>query len=177
MLVGFLEIFQLSGLRQWNSEAGYTQNPSSQNYLSLLITPEDASSNNWKPKQKQPLTSNIPPATIIEDKSLAAIFLFEIKELTKTSLFSGATLEEKPIMVMYTDAKIDGQSIKLILDTASARIITTDGVTKTPIGKIDALPIEVNDIIIPIKILIMEATQYQVLVGNDWLFKTHVMLN
>ncbi|KAG9302943.1 hypothetical protein G9A89_022360 [Geosiphon pyriformis] len=59
----------------------------------------------------------------MEDESLVVIFLFEIKELTETSLFSGATLEEKPITAMYIDAKINA------------------------------------------------------LVGNDWLFKTHVILD
>ncbi|KAG9285548.1 hypothetical protein G9A89_006536 [Geosiphon pyriformis] len=189
---------QPSRLQQWSSETRYTQNPSFQNYLSLLVTPEGTSLNNWKPKQKQLLT-NILPATVIKDKSLTAIFSFEIKEPTETPLFSKATLEEKPITVIYTDVKIDGQFIKLILDSgsagsiitrqlmdqlgcqvdraASARIITTNRTTKTPIGEIDALPIEVNGIIVPIKILIMKATQYQALVGNNWLSKTHVMLN
>ncbi|KAG9288884.1 hypothetical protein G9A89_019506 [Geosiphon pyriformis] len=38
-----------------------------------------------------------------------------------------------------------------------------DGAIKTPIGKIDNLPIEINGIIVPIKVLIMEAIQYQAL--------------
>ncbi|KAG9289667.1 hypothetical protein G9A89_014402 [Geosiphon pyriformis] len=89
---------------------------------------------------------------------------------------------------MYTNVKVDGHSIKLILDSgsagsiitqqlmdqlghrvdwaASACIITADGVTKTPIGKIDDFPFEVNSIITPIKVLVIEATQYQALVGN-----------
>ncbi|KAG9302189.1 hypothetical protein G9A89_020623 [Geosiphon pyriformis] len=71
----------------------------------------------------------------------------------------------KPITAMYTNAKVDGQAIKLILDSvdcaASARIITANGTTKTPIGEIDNFPIEVNGIIVPIKVLVMEATQYQ----------------
>ncbi|KAG9297814.1 hypothetical protein G9A89_000119 [Geosiphon pyriformis] len=66
---------------------------------------------------------------------------------------------------MYTDAKIDdsrstgsiitkqlmNQLGHQINRAASARIITTDGATKTPISKIDALSIEVNGIIVPIK--------------------------
>ncbi|KAG9306733.1 hypothetical protein G9A89_004442 [Geosiphon pyriformis] len=145
------------------------------------------------------LTSNIPPATITEDKSLAAIFPFEIKEPSKVPLFSGVTIEKKPITAMYTNAKIDGHSIKLILNSesadsiitrqlidqlgcridcaASTRIITVNGATKTPIGEIDNLPIEINSITVSIKVLVMEATQYQALVGNNWLSKTNAMLN
>ncbi|KAG9305782.1 hypothetical protein G9A89_001070 [Geosiphon pyriformis] len=70
-----------------------------QNYLSLLVTPEDTPSNNLETNQKL-LTSNIPPATIMEDRSLAAIFPFEIEELTETPLFSGVTLKEKLITVI-----------------------------------------------------------------------------
>ncbi|KAG9288235.1 hypothetical protein G9A89_021266 [Geosiphon pyriformis] len=153
-----------------NSDTGYTQNPNFQNYLSLLVTPKDSQPNNPKTNQQPTLTSNIPPATITENESLDAIFPFELKKLSTMLLFSRATLEEKLITAMYTDAKVDGHSIKLILDSGSAGsiitrqlmdqlgyrvdcatsacIITVDGATKTPISKIDDLPIEVNDIIV-----------------------------
>ncbi|KAG9289361.1 hypothetical protein G9A89_007922 [Geosiphon pyriformis] len=144
---------------------------------------EDATTNNseFNPPQTT-LTNNIPPATVTENESLAAIFPFELEEIINPLLFSRAALEEKPITTMYTDAKVDGHSIKLILDsrsadsiitrqlmdqlghqvdhTASTRIITADEVTKTPIGEINDFPIEVNGIIILIKVLIIEATQY-----------------
>ncbi|KAG9295595.1 hypothetical protein G9A89_000960 [Geosiphon pyriformis] len=192
--------FSQTGSCQWNSGTRNPQNPNFQNYLSLLITPEDASPSNQESTQKQQTcTSNISPATVTNDKSLDAIFLFKLKELSIMPLFSGAALEEKPITAMYTDAKIDGHHIKLILDSGSAssiitrqlidllgrrvdratsvRIIMADGATKTPIGKIDDLPIKINGIIVPIKVLVMEATQYQTLVGNDWLFKTNATLD
>ncbi|KAG9302684.1 hypothetical protein G9A89_005158 [Geosiphon pyriformis] len=143
------------------------------NYLSLLVTPKSASPNTQEPKQKQSLT-NILPATVTKDESLAAIFPFKIEEPTKTPLFSGAALEEKPITVMYMDAKIDGQFIKLILDSrsagsiitrqlidqlghqvdqaVSARIIIANRTTKTLIGEIDNLLIEINGITVPIKL-------------------------
>ncbi|KAG9289649.1 hypothetical protein G9A89_014384 [Geosiphon pyriformis] len=158
---------------------------------------EDASSSNIETNQK-PLTSNILPATIMEDKSLAAIFLFELEEST-TLLFSEAILNTKLITAIYINAKVDGHFIKLIHNNRSAgsiitrqfidqlghqinqavstRIITADRTIKTPIGEIDNLLIEVNSIIVPIKVLVMEATQYQILVGNDWLFKMNAMLD
>ncbi|KAG9303295.1 hypothetical protein G9A89_013621 [Geosiphon pyriformis] len=149
----------------------------------LLMTPEDATSSNQRIEQQQPPTNNISPTTITENKFLDAIFPFKLKKPLDMSLFSGAALEEKPITAMYTDTKIDGHSIKLILNSdqlgrqvdhaASARIIIVDGATKTPIGEINDFSIEVNGIIVPIKVLVMEATQYQALVGNDWLSKTN----
>ncbi|KAG9307787.1 hypothetical protein G9A89_023352 [Geosiphon pyriformis] len=175
------------------------QNLNSQNYLSLLVTPENALTNNPAFAQKQPLTSNIPPATITENKFLAAIFPFKLKELSNMLLFSGAILEEKSITTIYTDAKIDDHHIKLILDSssagniitrqlmdqlghrvdraASARIITADGATKTPISKIDDFSFKVNGIVTPIKVLVIKATQYQALVGNNWLSKVNVTLD
>ncbi|KAG9295509.1 hypothetical protein G9A89_013538 [Geosiphon pyriformis] len=173
---------QPSGVHQQNSDTGQPQNPNSQNYLSLLVTPEDASTNNPAFTQKQPLTSNISLATITKDESLATIFPFEFEETATMPLFSGTALEAKPITVMYTDAKVKEQSIKLILDSGStgsiitrqlmnqlgcqvdwavsARIITADNATKTPIGKIDNFPFKVNGIMTLIKVLVMEATQY-----------------
>ncbi|KAG9292634.1 hypothetical protein G9A89_007006 [Geosiphon pyriformis] len=70
---------------------------------------------------------------------------------------------------------VEGQSIKLILDSSSTGSIITrqlidqlaDGATKTPIGKIDDFPFEVNGIITSIKVLVMEATQYQALVEHS----------
>ncbi|KAG9294549.1 hypothetical protein G9A89_008660 [Geosiphon pyriformis] len=70
-------------------------------------------------------TNNIPPATITKNKSLDTIFLFELKKLSTTLLFNGAILEEKPITTMYTDAKVDGYFIKLILDSKSTGSIIT----------------------------------------------------
>ncbi|KAG9294923.1 hypothetical protein G9A89_003263 [Geosiphon pyriformis] len=129
-------------------------NPNSQNYLSLLVTPEDALANNPAFAQKQPLTSNIPPAIITEDKSLAAIFSFKFEETTAMPLFSGATLKAKLITTMYTDVKVKGQFIKLILDS-------TNEATKTPISEINDFPFKVNGIITLIKVI--ETTQYQAL--------------
>ncbi|KAG9290030.1 hypothetical protein G9A89_010336 [Geosiphon pyriformis] len=159
-----------------------SQNPNVQHYLSFLITPKDASPNNSETNQKQSPTNNITPVTVTNNKLLTAIFLFELKETTLVPLFSGAAFDTKPITTMYTNAKVDGHAIKLILDSglagsiitrqlmnqlghrvnhaASARIITADEVTKTPIGEIDNFPFEVNGIIILIKVLVIEATQY-----------------
>ncbi|KAG9303706.1 hypothetical protein G9A89_018603 [Geosiphon pyriformis] len=174
--------YQLTGSRSQNLGTSFNQNPNSQHYLSLLVIPENATTNNSEPHQQITLTNNILPATVTNDKSLATIFPFKLEETTTVLLFSGATLKEKSIMAIYTDVKIDGHFIKLILNSGSAnsiitrqlmdqlshrvdhaastKIITANGMTKTPIGEIDNLPIEVNSIIIPIKVLVMEATQY-----------------
>ncbi|KAG9303931.1 hypothetical protein G9A89_005841 [Geosiphon pyriformis] len=95
------------------------------NYLSLLVTPEDVPSNNQKTNHTPTPTNNISPAIITENELLDTIFPFELKELLVMPLFSGATLEKKPITVMYTDAKVNSHFIKLILDSGSAGSIIT----------------------------------------------------
>ncbi|KAG9285551.1 hypothetical protein G9A89_006539 [Geosiphon pyriformis] len=65
------------------------------NYLSLLVTLEDAIFNNLKARQKQPLTNNILPATITKNESLTAIFSFELEEPVKMLLFNRTALESK----------------------------------------------------------------------------------
>ncbi|KAG9286785.1 hypothetical protein G9A89_012335 [Geosiphon pyriformis] len=149
-----------------NSGIGSTQNPNSQNYLSLLVILEDITFNNPELDQQPTiLTNNISPAIVTNNELLTAIFL-------------ETALEEKLITAMYTNVKVNGHFIKLILNSAvNARIITVDGATKTPIGKIDDFLIEVNDIITPIKVLVMEATQYQALMGNNWLSKNNAILD
>ncbi|KAG9293760.1 hypothetical protein G9A89_019097 [Geosiphon pyriformis] len=188
----------LSRSRTRNLDTSRVQNPNSQHYLSLLVTPENATSNNTESNQHVS-TNTISPATISSNESLAAIFPFELEENTPITLFSRAALEEKPITAMYMDARVDGHPIKLILDSrsagsiitqqlmdqlsrrvdraASARIITADGVTKTPIGEINEFPFEVNGIMTPIKVLVIETTQYQAFVGNDWLSKVNTTLD
>ncbi|KAG9307342.1 hypothetical protein G9A89_017171 [Geosiphon pyriformis] len=86
---------------------------------------KDATSHNLGTKQKQPLTNNILPATITKNELLTTIFSFELEKPAETPLFNRATLELKPITAMYTDAKVDRQHIKLILDSRSADSIIT----------------------------------------------------
>ncbi|KAG9286090.1 hypothetical protein G9A89_022767 [Geosiphon pyriformis] len=144
--------------------------------------------------------SNILPATITKDTTVATIFPFDIDNLNIHSFFSGAAInQDKPIMALYTNARVGGIDIKLILDSRSASsiiikqlmdqlgcrvdhavtawIITVDGNTKIPIEEIDNFPFEINGIQIPIKVLIIEATQYQALVGNNWLSKANAILD
>ncbi|KAG9296431.1 hypothetical protein G9A89_015023 [Geosiphon pyriformis] len=85
----------------------------------------NAQTNNSETNKKSTLISNIPPATITENKSLDAIFPFKLEEPSITLLFSGAIFEEKPITTMYTDAKVNGHPIKLILDSRLAGSIIT----------------------------------------------------
>ncbi|KAG9305124.1 hypothetical protein G9A89_007764 [Geosiphon pyriformis] len=48
---------------------------------------------------------------------------------------------------------------------------------KTPVREIDNFPFTIDEITISVKVLVMDAPQYQALVGNDWLQKANTNLN
>ncbi|KAG9299014.1 hypothetical protein G9A89_020327 [Geosiphon pyriformis] len=97
---------QLLRSQQQNLGTENSQNPNTQHYLSLLVTPKNASPNNQKSNQYKLLTSNISPATVTNNESLTTIFPFKFEKTTPVPLFSGAALDTKPITTMYTDAKV-----------------------------------------------------------------------
>ncbi|KAG9296728.1 hypothetical protein G9A89_001360 [Geosiphon pyriformis] len=144
--------------------------------------------------------TTIPPAKIAENANLSDIFSFEFKANESPFLLSNAaTNKQKAITVMYTEAKVKGKAICLILDSGSAEniiayqliqqlkknidqpaqtvIITADGMKKTPVGEIDNFLFTIDGITIPVKVLVMNAPQYQALVGNNWLQKANANLN
>ncbi|KAG9292522.1 hypothetical protein G9A89_002157 [Geosiphon pyriformis] len=48
---------------------------------------------------------------------------------------------------------------------------------KTPVGEIDSFPFTLDEITIPVKVLVIDALQYQALIGNNWLQKANANLN
>ncbi|KAG9292041.1 hypothetical protein G9A89_017941 [Geosiphon pyriformis] len=137
--------------------------------------------------------TTIPPARIAENANLSDIFPFEFEANKSPFLLSNAAAnEQKAIMAMYTEAEVEGKTIRLILDSGSVGsiityqnvdrpaqtvIITADGIKKTPVGEIDNFPFTLDRITIPIKVLVINAPQYQALIGNNWLQKANANLN
>ncbi|KAG9306258.1 hypothetical protein G9A89_016162 [Geosiphon pyriformis] len=144
--------------------------------------------------------TTIPPARITENANLSNIFPFEFEANKSPSLLSNiAANEQKAITAMYTEAEVKGKTIRLILDSGSAGsiiiyqlmqqlkrnvdrpaqtvIVTADSIKKTSVGEIDNFPFTLDEITIPVKVLVMDAPQYQALVGNDWLQKANANLN
>ncbi|KAG9287377.1 hypothetical protein G9A89_023749 [Geosiphon pyriformis] len=132
-------------------------------------------------------STTIPPARIAENANLSDIFSFEFEANKSLFLLSNAAAnEQKAIMAMYTEAEVKGKTIRLILDSGSAGsiityqlmqqlkrnvdrpaqtvIITANDMKKTPVGEIDNFPFTLNGITIPIKVLVIDAPQYQALV-------------
>ncbi|KAG9300830.1 hypothetical protein G9A89_004460 [Geosiphon pyriformis] len=142
----------------------------------------------------------IPPAQIAQNANLSDIFPFEFEANESSFLLSNAAVnEQKAITVMYIEATVEGKSIRLILDSglagsiityqlmqqlkqnvdrpAQTVIVTADDMKKTLVREIDDFPFSIDGITIPVKVLVMNAPQYQALVGNDWLLKANANLN
>ncbi|KAG9292789.1 hypothetical protein G9A89_006350 [Geosiphon pyriformis] len=144
--------------------------------------------------------TTIPSAQIAENANLFDIFPFEFKANESPFLLSNAAAnEQKASTAMYTEAEVEGKTICLILDSGSAGsiityqliqqlkknvdrsaqtvIITADGMKKTSVGEIENFLFTLDGITIPVKVLVMDAPQYQALLGNDWLQKANANLN
>ncbi|KAG9286166.1 hypothetical protein G9A89_010180 [Geosiphon pyriformis] len=185
---------------RYPNQASYFGLTENQNFYSSTSLERKDVEETSTPLRRNQINNTILLTIITKDTTLAAIFSFNIDYLNTTSLFSGAAInQDKPIMALYTNARVENIDIKLILDSgsagsiitkqlmdqldyqidhaATARIITADGNIKILIGEIDNFLFEINGIQIPIKVLVMEATQYQALIGNDWLAKAHATLD
>ncbi|KAG9294781.1 hypothetical protein G9A89_000360, partial [Geosiphon pyriformis] len=120
---------------------------------------------------------------IAENANLSDIFPFEFKANESPFLFSNAAAnEQKAITAMYTEDEVKGKPICLILDSGSAGSIITYQLMQqlkrnTPVGEIDNFPFTHDGITIPVKVLVMDAPQYQAFVRNDWLQKANANLN
>ncbi|KAG9301737.1 hypothetical protein G9A89_003283 [Geosiphon pyriformis] len=116
-------------------------------------------------------------ARITENANLSDIFPFEFEANESPFLLSNAAVnEQKAIMAMYTEAEVEGKTIRLILDSGSTRsiityqlmqqlkrnvdrpaqtvIITTDDIKKTPVEEINNFPFTLDRITIPVKVLV-----------------------
>ncbi|KAG9302173.1 hypothetical protein G9A89_020607 [Geosiphon pyriformis] len=119
-------------------------------------------------------------ARIAENANLSDIFPFEFEANKSPFLLSNAAAnEQKAITVMYTKVEIERKTICLILDSectgsiityqlmqqlkrnidqlAQTVIVIADGMKKTSVGKIDNFLFTLNEIIIPVKVLVMDA--------------------
>ncbi|KAG9299684.1 hypothetical protein G9A89_006400 [Geosiphon pyriformis] len=142
----------------------------------------------------------IPPAQIAQNANLLDIFPFEFEANKSSFLLSNAAVnEQKAITAMYTEATVEGKPICLILNSglagsiityqlmqqlkrnvdrpAQTVIVIADGMKKTSVGEIDNFPFTIDGITISVKVLVIDAPQYQALVGNDWLLKANANLN
>ncbi|KAG9307168.1 hypothetical protein G9A89_016996 [Geosiphon pyriformis] len=171
-------------LNHYHTQPSYLTMPEEQDFHHTALSESRAAA-----QQQQNSSHNhttIPPAQIAENANLSDIFPFEFEANESPFLLSNAAAnEQKAITAMYTEAEVEGKPIHLILDSGSAGsiityqlmqqlkrnvdrlaqtvIITADGIKKTPVGEIDNFLFTLDGITIPVKVLVMDAPQYQAL--------------
>ncbi len=101
--------------------------------------------------------------------------------------------DEQDATALYCDASIKETEIPLILDSGAAgsivscrlledlkiridrpsttMMINVNGERKRPLGEVSNFPITIQDITVPIDVVVTEADSYSAIVGNDWLSK------
>ncbi|KAG9289027.1 hypothetical protein G9A89_015576 [Geosiphon pyriformis] len=166
-------------LVQYNQFAPQNQLQNNHNRINLNNQLVLRNSGEVAAPKSNPSNHTIPPAQIAQNANLSDIFPFEFEVNESPFLLSNAAVnEQKAITAMYTEATVEGKLIHLILDSGSAGIIViADGMKKTPVGEIDDFSFSIDEITIPVKVLVIDAPQYQALVGNDWLLKANANLN
>ncbi|KAG9294431.1 hypothetical protein G9A89_001936 [Geosiphon pyriformis] len=111
--------------------------------------------------RSNPSNKTIPSAQIAQNTNLSDIFPFEFEANKSPFLFSNAAVnEQKAITAMYTEAEMEKKPIQLILNSGSAE---TDDIKKTPVEEINNFPFTIDGITIPVKVLVMDVSQYQAL--------------
>ncbi|KAG9292694.1 hypothetical protein G9A89_008282 [Geosiphon pyriformis] len=176
-------VFRNSGQQRpnhYHTQPSYLTIPEKSNFQQLAFSEGKVAT-----LRLNPSNNTIPPAQIAQNANLSDIFPFEFEANESPFLLSNAAVnEQKAITAMYTEATMKGKPIHLILDSGSAGnrpaqtvIVTADGIKKTPVREIDDFPFTIDGITIPVKVLVMDAPQYQALVGNNWLFKANANLD
>ncbi|KAG9299932.1 hypothetical protein G9A89_009660 [Geosiphon pyriformis] len=144
----------------YHTQPSYLTIPEEQNFHHTALSEDRATAQQQNPSYTP---TTISPARIAENANLSDIFPFEFEANESPFLFSNAAAnEQKAITAMYTEAKVERKSICLILDNGSTGIIiTADGIKKTPVGEIDNFPFTLDGIIIPVKVLVIDAPQLE----------------
>ncbi|KAG9305953.1 hypothetical protein G9A89_016606 [Geosiphon pyriformis] len=131
------------------------------------------------------LRSNSSNNTILpaQNANLSDIFPFEFEANELPFLLSNAAVNKQKAITAIESAKsiITYQLIQQLNQNVNRPtqtvIVTTDGIKKTPVREIDNFPFTIDRIIISVKVLVMDAPQYQPFVGNNWLLKANANLN
>ncbi|KAG9287802.1 hypothetical protein G9A89_017397 [Geosiphon pyriformis] len=94
---------------------------------------------------------------IAQNANLSDIFSFEFEANESPFLLRNAAAnEQKAITTMYTKATLQ----RTVDRPAQTVIVTADDMKKTPIREIDNFPFTIDEITIPVKVLVMDAPQY-----------------
>ncbi|KAG9295760.1 hypothetical protein G9A89_008988 [Geosiphon pyriformis] len=154
----------------YHTQPSYLTIPEEQNFHHTALSEGRAAA---RQQNYSYISTTIPPARIAENANLLDIFSFEFEANESPFLLSNtATNEQKAITAMYTEAEVKEKAIHLILDSGSTGIIViADGMKKTPVEEIDNFLFTLDEITIPVKILVMNMPQITTLLSRTTCLK------
>lgn len=122
-----------------------------------------------------------------------------IRKPTVRKMNLGEQETEDTATTLYCDATVKGTEIPLIIDSGAAgsivscqllkdlkipidrpsttMMINVNGERKRPLGEVLNFPITIQDITVPINVVVTEAESYAAIVGNDWLSKVRANID
>ncbi|GET63051.1 ribonuclease H-like domain-containing protein [Rhizophagus irregularis DAOM 181602=DAOM 197198] len=122
-----------------------------------------------------------------------------IRKPTVRKMNLGEQETEDTATALYCDATVKGTEILLIIDSGAAgsivscqllkdlkipidrpsttMMINVNGERKRPLGEVLNFPITIQDITVPINVVVTEAESYAAIVGNDWLSKVRANID
>ncbi|PKC00129.1 hypothetical protein RhiirA5_403357 [Rhizophagus irregularis] len=122
-----------------------------------------------------------------------------IRKPTVRKMNLGEQETEDTAIALYCDATVKGTEIPLIIDSGAAgsivscqllkdlkipidrpsttMMINVNGERKRPLGEVLNFPITIQDITVPINVVVTEAESYAAIVGNDWLSKVRANID
>ncbi|KAG9301739.1 hypothetical protein G9A89_003285 [Geosiphon pyriformis] len=115
--------------------------------------------------------NTIPPAQIAQNANFSDIFPFEFEANESLFLLNSGSAGS---IITYQLIQQLQRTVDRLVQTV---IVTADGMKKTPVGEIDNFLFTIDGITISVKVLVIDAPQYQALVGNDWLLKANANLD
>ncbi|KAG9305051.1 hypothetical protein G9A89_007454 [Geosiphon pyriformis] len=142
----------------------YLTIPEKQDFYHTVLSEGRAAARQQNPSYTP---TTIPPARIVENANLLNIFPFEFEAND-----NAATNEQKAITAMYIEAKVEGKTIHLILNSGSAKSIITYQLIQQLKRNVDQ---SAQTVIVTADG--MKKTPYQALVRNNWLQKANAKLD
>ena len=109
----------------------------------------------------------------------------EEKDTRKTSAYAFGSIENIPTEFVIDTGAGGCMIAKDYLDRLGYAIekptkltfTTATGVRAVPLGKVHEIPVKLGDITVPIDMVVVQTTTYEVILGTEWLDKVHAVID
>ena len=109
----------------------------------------------------------------------------EEKDTRKTSAYAFGSIKNIPTEFIIDTGAGGCMIAKDYLDCLGYAIekptklifTTATGVRAVPLGKVHEIPVKLGDITVPLDMVVVQTTTYEVILGTEWLDKVHIVID